>query len=309
MRRPAVLRIGTRGSPLALAQAREARNRLADACPELAELGAVEIVAIRTAGDRLTRLDIGTSGGKGLFVKELEEALLARTIDLAVHSMKDVPSQLPPGLTVAAVMPREDPREALLGNSATRIADLPFGALIGTSSVRRRALLLHRRPDLTFVAFRGNVGTRMRKLANGEASATVLALAGLKRLGVPRSLSVLEIDEMPPALCQGAIGLECRADDHRMREMAASIADPATATCIEAERALLLALGGSCSTPLAGIAELDSGYLRVRGWIIRPSGSDLIEVSQNGPPALASALGYAVGHELRGRAGPGFFES
>ena len=309
MRAATTLRIGTRGSPLALAQAHETRDRLAARFPDLAEPGAVEIVSIQTAGDRLAHADLSGYGGKGLFVKEIEEALLSHTIDVAVHSMKDMASRLPPGLTIAAVLPREDSREALLGNGAKRIADLPSGATVGTSSVRRRALLLNRRPDLSFIAFRGNVGTRMRKLANGEATATVLALAGLKRLGVAPPFVALEIDEMPPALCQGAIGLECRENDHRAREMAARIADPATTTCIAAERALLTAIGGSCAMPLAGFAQLRDGYVCVRGLVLRPNGTDLIEVNQNGPSALASSLGRAVGEELRGRAGPGFFES
>jgi hydroxymethylbilane synthase len=302
------LRIGTRGSPLALAQARETRDRLAAQFPELAEPGATEIVPIRTTGDRLAHSALGEPGGKGLFVKEIEEALLDRAIDVAVHSMKDVPIRLPPGLTIAAVLPREDPREALLANGAAGIAGLPFRALVGTSSARRRAQLLHRRPDLKFTALRGNVDTRLRKIAAGEAAATVLAVAGLNRLGAAGSFAVLGIDEMLPALCQGAIGLECREDDHRTRRLVAAISDPPTATCIAAERAVLLAVDGSCALPLAGLAQLDAGNVSVRGAVLRPDGTHPITAERVGPAISASALGQAVGDELRNRAGPKYFE-
>ena len=304
----AALRIGTRGSPLALAQARLAQLRLAARHPALAEAGAVEIVPIRTSGDRMSAANIADAGGKGLFTREIEDALLAGMVDVAVHSMKDMPAKLPDGLVIAALLPREDPRDALIAPGASRLADLPRGARVGTSSLRRAAILLHRRRDLSVVPFRGNVDTRLKKLAAGEVDATVLAYAGLKRLDRAAEAScVLETDEMLPSPCQGAIGLECRESDARVRQMLDAVTDAPTAVCIAAERAMLAAIDGSCRTPFAGLAELDGEELNVRGLVIRPDGSELIEATRRGPARDAAALGRDLGAELKRRAGPDFF--
>jgi hydroxymethylbilane synthase len=304
----AALRIGTRGSPLALAQARLAQLRLAAGHPALAEPGAVEIVPIRTSGDRMSAANIADAGGKGLFTREIEDALLAGTVDVAVHSMKDMPARLPDGLIIAALLPREDPRDALIAPGAARLADLPRGARVGTSSLRRAAILLHRRGDLSVVPFRGNVDTRLKKLAAGEVDATVLAYAGLRRLDRAAEAScVLETDEMLPSPCQGAIGLECRESDARVRQMLDVVTDAPTAVCIAAERAMLAAIDGSCRTPFAGLAELADGEVRVRGLVIRPDGSELIEASRRGPAREAASIGRDLGAELRRRAGPDFF--
>jgi hydroxymethylbilane synthase len=304
----AALRIGTRGSPLALAQARLAQLRLAAGHPALAEPGAVEIVPIRTSGDRMSAANIADAGGKGLFTREIEDALLAGTVDVAVHSMKDMPARLPDGLIIAALLPREDPRDALIAPGAARLADLPRGARVGTSSLRRAAILLHRRGDLSVVPFRGNVDTRLKKLAAGEVDATVLAYAGLRRLDRAAEAScVLETDEMLPSPCQGAIGLECRESDARVRQMLDVVTDAPTAVCIAAERAMLAAIDGSCRTPFAGLAELADGEVRVRGLVIRPDGSELIEASRRGPAREAASIGRDLGAELKRRAGPDFF--
>jgi hydroxymethylbilane synthase len=304
----AALRIGTRGSPLALAQARLAQLRLAARHPALAEAGALEIVPIRTSGDRISAANIADAGGKGLFTREIEEALLAGTVDVAVHSMKDMPAKLPDGLIIAALLPREDPRDALIAPGASRLSELPRGARVGTSSLRRAAILLHRRGDLSVVPFRGNVDTRLKKLAAGEVDATVLAYAGLKRLDRAAEAScVLETDEMLPSPCQGAIGLECRESDARVRQMLDAMTDAPTAVCIAAERAMLAAIDGSCRTPFAGLAELAGEELHVRGLVIRPDGSELIAATRRGPAREAAALGRELGAELKRRAGPDFF--
>lgn len=304
----AALRIGTRGSPLALAQARLAQLRLAAHYPALAQPDAVEIVPIRTTGDRLSAANVADAGGKGLFTREVEDALISGAVDIAVHSMKDLPTKIPDGLVIGALLPREDPRDALVARGAARIADLPHGARVGTSSLRRAAILRHHRRDLAIVPFRGNVDTRLGKIHAGEVAATVLAYAGLKRLGRAAEASgVLEPDEMLPSPCQGAIGLECRESDVRVRPMLAAVSDAATMACIEAERAMLAAIDGSCRTPFGGLAELEAGALRVRGLLIRPDGSEIIAAERQGAERAAAALGRDLGEELRGRGGPGFF--
>ncbi|MEE9141046.1 MAG: hydroxymethylbilane synthase [Alphaproteobacteria bacterium] len=311
MARVPVLRIGTRGSPLALAQARQLRDRLAEAHPELAPEEAVELAVIRTTGDKLTGRPLREFGGKGLFTKEIEEALLAGRVDLAVHSMKDVPTWLPEGLEIACLPPREDPRDAFVCHRAATIAGLPQGAVVGTASLRRRAQLLALRPDLEAVDLRGNVHTRLRKVKDGQVDATLLALAGLKRLGIAaEATAVLSVDEILPAVGQGAIGVECRGDDTRVRDLLAPLNDPATAACVAAERAMLAALDGSCRTPIAGLAELDgSGGLALRGLLARPDGSEVYRVRREGRAGDAVALGTDAGAELKARAGPGFIES
>jgi hydroxymethylbilane synthase len=304
----AALRIGTRGSPLAIAQARLAQVRLAAHHPAFADPESIEIVPIRTTGDRLSAANVADAGGKGLFTREVEDALISGAVDVAVHSMKDVPSRIPDGLVIGAVLPREDPRDALVAPGASRLADLPRGARVGTSSLRRAAILLHHRRDLEIVPFRGNVDTRLAKIAAGEVAATVLAYAGLKRLGrAAEAACVLEPDEMLPSPCQGAIGLECRESDVRVRPLLAAASDAETMACIEAERAMLAAIDGSCRTPFGGLAVLARDTLRVRGLLIRPDGSEAIAAARTGAAKSAVELGRAIGDELRGRAGPGFF--
>ncbi len=303
------LRIGTRGSRLALAQTELVRRALAGTHPELAAPDALEVVTIRTTGDRVTDRPLAELGGKGLFCKEIEAALLARRIDLAVHSTKDLPTWLPDGLIIGAVLEREDPRDVLIARPPATIANLPNAAVVGTSSVRRKAQLLARRPDLRVVDFRGNVDSRLRKLAAGEADATLLALAGLRRLGIEDAgMVVLAPDEMLPAVGQGAIGVECRADDAAGLALLAAIDHPASAACVRAERALLAALDGSCHTPIAGHAEIASGRLHLRALIARSDGSACLRAERTGLARDAERLGEDAGAELRARAGRGFFD-
>jgi hydroxymethylbilane synthase len=302
------LRIGTRGSPLARRQAALACTALAAARPELAEPGALEVVVIRTTGDRVTDRPLADLGGKGLFCKEIEAALLAREIDVAVHSMKDLPTWLPDGLVIGAVLEREDPRDALMARVASLDA-LPSGATVGTASLRRKAQVLARRPDLRVTTLRGNVQTRLAKLEAGDIDATLLALAGLKRLQLEHLASaVLTPDEVLPAVAQGAIGLESRADDEAVRVLLAEIDHAASSLCVHTERALLDALDGSCHTPIAGYAELADGRLRLRALIARPDGSDCLTTERTGPPQEGPRMGRDAGLELRARAGPGFFD-
>jgi len=312
----AILRIGTRGSPLALAQAREVQRRLAAACGLAAER--LEIKPIRTSGDMIKDRPLTEAGGKGLFTKEIEEALAAGAIDLAVHSGKDVPTVLPAGLVLAAFLPREDARDVLISRrppaSPPRergwaLPELPQGAVVGTASLRRQAVLKHLRKDLVVVPLRGNVETRLRKLEDGECDATVLALAGLKRLGLAAAATaVLDPDQFVPAVAQGAIVIETRVDDGKTRALVAAIDDPDTATAVTAERAFLAVLDGSCRTPIAGHARLQDGSIRFRGLIAKPDGSAALEVSRQGRRADAAALGADAGQELKRRAGPDFFE-
>jgi hydroxymethylbilane synthase len=303
------LRIGTRGSRLALAQTELFRLALASAHRELGAPGVLEIVTIRTTGDRVTDRPLAELGGKGLFCKEIEAALLARRIDLAVHSMKDLPTWLPDGLTIGAVLERADPRDVLIARPPAPIAELPKAAVIGTSSVRRKAQLLARRSDLRVVDFRGNVDSRLRKLAAGEVDATLLALAGLRRLGIDDAgMVVLTPAEMLPAVGQGAIGIECRADDAASLALLAAIDHPASAACVRAERALLAALDGSCHTPIAGHAEIAAGRLHLRALVARPDGSACLRAERAGLSRDAERLGEDAGAELRARAGPAFFD-
>jgi hydroxymethylbilane synthase len=301
----AVLRIGTRGSPLALAQANETKARLLAAHADLDASG-IEIVVIKTSGDRIQDRPLAEAGGKGLFTKEIEEALLDRRIDLAVHSMKDVPTVLPDGLVMAAFLPREDPRDALIG--AASIAALPEGAVIGTASLRRQAILLHKRPDLRIVSLRGNVQTRLAKLREGQVQATLLALAGLRRLGLEREITgIIEPEEMLPAVAQGAIGIECRADDEPTRTRLYALNDPTTEVRVSAERALLAALDGSCRTPIAALAILTGDALHLRALIVTPDGRRAEATVRDGAVADAARLGLDAGAELKRRGGPDFF--
>jgi hydroxymethylbilane synthase len=299
------IRIGTRGSPLALAQAREVVARLTKA-HKLAE-GACEVVVIKTSGDRITDRPLGEEGGKGLFTKEIEEALLEGSIDLAVHSMKDMVTVLPTGLTLGAALKREDPRDAFVSLKYSSFAEVPEGAVIGTSSLRRQAQLLHRRPDLKIVPLRGNVETRLKKLADGQASATFLACAGLNRLGLAEHIrEPVSTDIMLPAVAQGAIAIEVRADDAETALLIAPLNDGPTALCVGAERAFLAKLDGSCRTPIAGLAELRDNVIRFRGEILTPDGKQRLATERSGSAATALRLGEDAAAELLDRAGPDF---
>jgi hydroxymethylbilane synthase len=302
-----LLRIGSRGSPLALAQAREVQRRLAVAGGLDAER--IEIKVIRTTGDAIQDRPLAEVGGKGLFTKEIEEALAAGAIDLAVHSSKDMPTVLPPGLVLSAFLPREDPRDAFISRTAKSLRDLPPGAVVGTASLRRQAMVLRLRPDLRVTPMRGNVETRLRKLDAGECDATLLALAGLKRLGLASAATaILAVDEFLPAVGQGAIGIETREDDSATRRLVAAINDPDTATALAAERAFLAVLDGSCRTPIGGHATVSGHEVRFRGMIVRPDGSEAFEAIRAGRRDDAAQLGADAGRELRDRAGPDFFQ-
>ena len=301
-----VLRIGSRGSPLALAQAHEVQRALAAASAIAPAQIAIEV--IRTTGDNIQDRPLAEVGGKGLFTKEIEQALLSRTIDMAVHSSKDMPTALPPGLVLSAFLPREDPRDAFISRKAKSLAELPAGAVVGTASLRRQAMLKRLRGDLAVVALRGNVQTRLRKLEAGDVDATVLAVAGLKRLGlVGEATALLDVDEFLPAVGQGAIGIETRADDAATTTLVGKINDADTATALAAERAFLAVLDGSCQTPIAGHARIEDGVVRFRGMILRPDGSAAFEASREGHRDEAAALGADAGRELRRRAGADFF--
>ncbi len=299
-------RIGTRGSPLALAQAHETRSRLLAAFD--LEEAAFEIVVIKTTGDRVTDRPLGEIGGKGLFTKEIEDALLGETIDIAVHSMKDMPVEQPEGLIVDACLPREDVRDAFITLDGAALADLPEGATVGTSSLRRRAQLLARRPDLNIVEFRGNVQTRLTKLENGVAVGTFLAMAGLNRLGLSDlAATPIEPEEMLPAVAQGAIGIERRTADERAAKLLAAIRHRATEDRLAAERAFLEALDGSCQTPIAALATLDGDRLALVGEILRTDGSQVIGGRRKGTISDGPEMGRDLAAELLGQAGPGFF--
>ncbi|MGB7262212.1 MAG: hydroxymethylbilane synthase [Albidovulum sp.] len=301
------LKIGTRGSPLALAQAIETRSRLMTA-HGLGE-DACEIVIIKTTGDAVQDRPLKEIGGKGLFTKEIEEALLAGTIDIAVHSMKDMPVAQPEGLVLDCYLPREDVRDAFVSPSVASIGDLPEGAVVGSSSLRRRAQLASRRPDLVLVEFRGNVQTRLKKLNDGVASATFLAMAGLNRLGMAHvAQSAIAVEDMLPAVAQGAIGIERRGDDARAELLLAAIHDEVTGEGIVSERAFLAALDGSCETPIAGLALHDAGGLWLRGEILRPDGSEVLRAEVRCAVSDGAKAGEALGRDLLGQAPEGFFD-
>jgi hydroxymethylbilane synthase len=302
---PPFLRIGSRGSPLALAQAREVKQRLVAAGLDGER---IEIKVIRTTGDAIQDRPLAAAGGKGLFTKEIEEALLSGMIDLAVHSTKDMPTVLPPGLMLAGFLPREDARDAFISRKAPGLDALPAGAVVGTASLRRQAMVKRQRPDLDVVTLRGNVETRLRKLDAGEVDATLLAVAGLKRLGLlSAATAILEADDFLPAVGQGAIGIETRANDDAQRALVAAIDDADTATAIAAERAFLGVLDGSCRTPIGGHARLTGDTVRFHGMIIRPNGTEAFEVFREGRRDDAARLGADAGRELKERGGAGFF--
>lgn len=298
------LRIGTRGSPLALVQAEAVRAALMEAHGYGAD--AVEIVALRTTGDMERNRPFAESGGKGIFTKEIDEALLGGHVDLAVHSAKDVQTILPPGLVIASSPPRADPRDAFLSALSLRLADLPERATLGSASVRRQALALRLRPDLRISLLRGNVQTRMDKMRAGECDATILAYAGLQRLGLQdRAAEVLDPVVFPPAVAQGIIAIEAREDDAETRGLLAAIDHAETSAARNAERAFLLALDGSCRTPIAGHARIAGGRLAFSGLVITPDGKEFAEVSREGMAADAAKIGTEAGADLLARAPAG----
>ncbi|KAF8390920.1 hypothetical protein HHK36_023219 [Tetracentron sinense] len=351
-----LIRIGTRGrvgadSPLALAQAYETRDKLMTTHSELAEEGAIEIVVIKTTGDKILTQPLADIGGKGMFTKEIDEALLNGEIDIAVHSMKDVPTYLPDGMILPCNLPREDVRDAFISLSAASLAELPAGSVVGSASLRRKSQILYRYPSLnvshtsltgvkiskssltlwsysliyvwgSFVLvlccvlqvlenFRGNVQTRLRKLSEGVVQATLLALAGLKRLSMTENVTtILSIDEMLPAVAQGAIGIACRNNDDKMANYIASLNHEETRLAVACERAFLEALDGSCRTPIAGYAYRDKDSCFFRGLVASPDGTQVLETSRKGPYAFEDMilLGKDAGKELLSRAGPGFFD-
>lgn len=298
----ALLRIGTRGSPLALTQANLVKSALAAAHPALAAPDAIVIEVIKTTGDLVQDRNLAEIGGKGLFTKEIEDQLSDGRIDLAVHSMKDVPTVLPDGLAITTILERDDPRDALIGPYASLEA-LPQGAVIGTSSLRRGAQVLHARPDVTIVPFRGNVETRLRKLREGQVAATLLAAAGLNRLKMSaEAAAILEPDQMLPAIAQGAIGIEARIGDDRVAAFLAPLDHAETHLCVRAERALLARLDGNCRTPIGGYARLghdgDMRQLTLDGLLISPDGRHSFRKRLTAPADQADALGKAVGEAL-----------
>ena len=296
----ALFTLGTRGSPLALMQANEARQRLAEAHGW--EIERIALKVIRTSGDAIQDRPLAEAGGRGLFTKEIDAALLAGAIDAAAHSAKDLPSIMPDGVVIAAYLPREDVRDALVSALADTIEGLPRGATFGAASLRRQAQALRLRPDLKPVLLRGNVETRLNKAESGGVGATLLALAGLKRLGLGhRARAVLDIDRFLPAPGQGAIAITARGADARVLEALKAISDAETWVTLTAERAFLAELEGSCRTPIAGLARLDAGRLRLTGEVLRPDGSERFDVAAEGAPADAERLGCEAGRDLAGR--------
>lgn len=301
-----VIRIGTRKSPLALAQARMVAEKLVSSWPDIQ----TELVTFTTSGDRFLDRPLADIGGKGLFTKEIEESLLAGEIHMAVHSMKDMPTILPDGLMISAMLERENPCDVLIGEGLQSLADLPQGAKVGTSSLRRVALLKVNRPDIEIVPLRGNVQTRMTKLNEGQMRATLLAKAGLNRLGMHDiSGAVLPVDEFLPAVAQGAIGIECRTDDTKTREMLASISHMPTEMAVNCERSFLKVLDGSCRTPIAGYAYIDAGQIAFRGLIAKPDGSQWHEVKHAGSATEAEIVGEQAGEQLQAKAGKNFLDN
>jgi hydroxymethylbilane synthase len=301
-------RIGTRGSPLALAQAAETRARLmaAHGLPE--EM--FEIVVLSTTGDRITDRALSEIGGKGLFTQELEEQLHSGELDIAVHSSKDMPTKLPEGLHIAAYLPREDFRDAVIGRTAPTLTALPDGATVGTASLRRQALIRRIRPDIQVTIFRGSVGTRLRKLDEGHVDATLLAYAGLKRLAMEDVVTdLLDPADFPPAPAQGAICIESRMGDARIDALLAPINDRPTHDAVTCERAFLAALDGSCRTPIGGYALCEGDRLKFSGLILTPDGRREHAIELEGRRAEAEALGLKAGEAVRAAAGTGFFDS
>jgi hydroxymethylbilane synthase len=306
----AVIVIGTRGSPLALAQAHETRARLIEAFPALSTENAIEIRVIHTTGDMVLDKALSEIGGKGLFTKEIDVAQLNGDVDIAVHSMKDVPTWLPDGIILPCMLPREDTRDVFISSKAGSIEELPAGSVIGSASLRRQSQILAKNPSLKVINFRGNVQTRLRKLNEGVVDGTMLALAGLSRMNMTEHITkIIELDEMLPAVAQGAIGITCRAGDQEMLDFLAPLNHPATKTCVDCERAFLTRLDGSCRTPIAGQAIIDDAdVLHFKGLVAKPDGTVVYETSRSGKPEDGNAIGTDAGEELRGKMGENFFE-
>lgn len=300
-----ILRLGTRGSPLALVQAKLVRDELLRKVAELATTHEIELVPIHTSGDwrpeQKERTFMEMGGNKGLFTKEIEEALAAGHVDFAVHSMKDVATQGPDGLEFVAALTRADPRDAFISSKASTLDGLPSGAVVGTASLRRQAQILARRPDLRVTPLRGNVETRLRKLAAGDADATILAVAGLARLGFgDRITSIMDVQTMLPSAAQGVIGVQIRSDDVAMRQLADAINDPPTACCIAAERALLKVLDGSCRTPVAAYAQtLPNDRLTLDALVANPDGTGMLRLQRQGLMNDAMQIGLDLGAEIK----------
>jgi hydroxymethylbilane synthase len=302
----ALFRIGTRGSPLALVQAQEVRARLARALG--AKVEDIALVIIRTSGDTIQDRPLAEAGGKGLFTKEIEEALLDRRVDLAVHSAKDMPTISQPGLMLAACLEREDPRDVFISRKAKSLQDLAQGANLGTGSLRRQAIAKHLRPDLRVTPLRGNVETRLRKLDEGQVDATILALAGMKRLKLTEHATrIMTAEEFLPACGQGAIGIESRSDEARVREALARIDHADTSIAVACERAFLAALDGSCKTPVGGHATVSGDTVEFRGLIARPDGAAAHDIAGHGHRQDAVSIGAEAGRELKHLAGANFF--
>ncbi len=301
------IRIGTRGSRLALWQAGAARDALVAAhglAPD-----AIEIVPIKTSGDRIRDRPLSEAGGKGLFSKEIEAALLSGAIEIAVHSAKDMETHLPDGLVIGACLEREDVRDALVAKNVATLDALPQGARVGTASLRREALLRRVRPDFRIELLRGNVPTRVRRVESGELDATLLAAAGLKRLGLEDKVAaLLPLETFPPACGQGTIALECREDDSRIRDLLAAIDHRDTSIALACERAFLAALDGSCRTPIAGYARMEAGMLRFDGIMLSEDGRESYEASGSGDPADAAEIGTRAGLDIRRRASAAFLK-
>jgi len=302
-----ILRIGTRGSPLALVQAQAVRTRLATRLGVAED--AIELVIIRTSGDTIQDRPLADVGGKGLFTKEIEDALIERRIELAVHSSKDMPTVLPDGLMLAACLEREDPRDAFISRKARSLQDSPKGATLGTASLRRQAIAKRMRPDLKVAQLRGNVETRLRKLEVGEVDATLLALAGLRRLGLTQHVTkIMDVHEFLPAVGQGAIGIEVCENDERTREILSHINHTETSLALACERAFLAVLDGSCKTPIAGHATVSGDAIEFRGLIARPDGAAAHDITGHGNRKDAAIIGADAGRDLKHRAGRGFFD-
>jgi hydroxymethylbilane synthase len=300
--------IGTRGSPLALRQAHEVEDRLAAALGS--DRAQLPLSVIKTTGDAIQDRPLSEAGGKGLFTKELDTALIEGAIDVAVHSAKDLPTRLPDGLVIAGYLAREDVRDAFISGVAESIAALPRGAMLGSASLRRQAQVRRARPDIEVTLLRGNVGTRFAKVESGAVAATLLAVAGLKRLGLlARVTAILDTDEFLPAVGQGAIAIMTRADDARTCEFVGRILDPATGIAVAAERAFLAVLDGSCRTPIAGHARVSDGTVSFRGLVLRPDGSDCVEVARSAPAADAARMGEDAGRDLKARMPAGMLEA
>ena len=301
--------IGTRESPLAMVQTETVAALLKAAHTDLQADDRLVIDAVKTTGDIVLDRPLSEIGGKGLFTKELDRALMDNRIDIAVHSMKDLETWLPDGMAIGCVLPRADPRDAFISLTTPCLVDLAEGAHVGTASLRRKAQLLHKRPDLRVSVIRGNVQTRLKKIEAGDYDATFLALAGLDRLGMrDTATEILDPDDLLPACAQGAIGVTCRADDERALSYLAALDDPQTRAAVSCERAMLDKLDGSCRTPIAGLAEIDGDEIHLRGLVAREDGSSVLMAERRGAVQDAERLGADAGTELKSRAGPGFFD-